>query len=172
MSGIVSGHYTIANGTSIAGRNRIEDKSLRPKRICCPAEEGLALTSVFQTTTWEIESLGNGRYKIKCGGAPTGVYDSHLCAFLLIDEAEGGKAEEWTITKERGLDGNEGYTIQSASGQAGWVARGDGEDHQVAILPLIVAKTYPPMFPLNELWNIQPIKSEGIVEGTFGALGL
>lgn len=38
MSSLSSGRYLIQNGDILAGRNRVEDKSLRPKGVFCPRD--------------------------------------------------------------------------------------------------------------------------------------
>ncbi|KAF8586582.1 hypothetical protein K439DRAFT_1340544 [Ramaria rubella] len=86
--------YYIRNENDFAGRNRNEDKSLNPKGVFCPTDyNDPELASTL--CSWKLEALPNGRYRLKARGAPTGVQDGLLYAFL----EEKDKAEEWVITR-------------------------------------------------------------------------
>jgi Peptidase inhibitor I66 len=100
--------YYIRNGDSFAGRDRLEDKSLHPKKVFCPTDGSADLASNLRCIgctacsyrveflQWGLEALANGRYKLKARGAPTGALNNHVYAFLVADSV---KAEEWVITK-------------------------------------------------------------------------
>jgi hypothetical protein len=112
--------YYIRNGDSFAGRNRLEDKSLHPKKVFCPTDGGAELASNLRSIgctacsyrveflQWGLEALANGRYKLKARGAPTGELNNHVYAFLGADSAE--KAEEWVITRRENDGHREQYT--------------------------------------------------------------
>jgi len=137
--------YYIRNENTFAGRNRREDRSLNPKGVFCPTDSDPEL--------WELVALTNGHYTLKARGASTGEINKLLYAFLIDED----RAEEWVITKRETTSPRALYTIEKASGYGGWVAQKDSDNPQIAVRPLIVAPTYPPTFPSNELWNIQPL---------------
>ncbi|KAF8586585.1 serine protease inhibitor [Ramaria rubella] len=136
--------YYIRNDDNFAGRSLHEVHSLQPKPILSPTNNHDSL--------WILEALPNGRYKLKAGGAPTGVMDGFLYAFLIKEE----RAEEWVITKRE----HPGHrAIENAAKDAGWIALKEG-DHKyplIAVRPLKEGRSNPPFFPPNELWNIQPL---------------
>lgn len=84
-----SGHFTIFNEGSIASRSRNEDHSLNPKSIFCPAEA--------DPDEWEFKKLDNGRFILNCRGAPTGVEDDKVVAY--VNKEDQKKVEEWTIIR-------------------------------------------------------------------------
>jgi hypothetical protein len=104
-----NGEYYIRNGYHFVGRDYYEDKSLLPKKVCCPPDRGPDLVSCFplllvqlaltyvEFLQWLIEALPNGRYSLKVRGAPTGESNKLVYAFLVEEE----KAEEWVITERR-----------------------------------------------------------------------
>ncbi|KAF8586583.1 serine protease inhibitor [Ramaria rubella] len=137
--------YYIRNENTFAARNMREDRSLNPKGVFCPSESDPEL--------WQLQALPNGRYRLKARGAPTGIKNKLLYAFLL-DES---RAEEWIITKRKDEGSRALYTIETASRNAGWTAQKGEVSSQIAVRPLIIGPSDPPFFPPNELWNIQPL---------------
>lgn len=84
-----SGRFSIFNQGSLASRNRYKDHSLNPKGIFCPADGG-------KPGEWEFEKLENGRYILKCRGAPTGVEGDRVVAFLNNED----QVVEWNIIRQ------------------------------------------------------------------------
>ncbi|KAF8882960.1 hypothetical protein BD779DRAFT_1626449 [Infundibulicybe gibba] len=145
VSQLESGLYLISSRQDevYVGRHFVEDLSLLPKRI-------LSLPHGVQAprVSWIVEKLPNGRYRLRAGGAPTGVKDNLVFA-LLIDIFP---AEEWVIT-HRENHGPNVYTIEKADTSGGWVLPENEPYTQVAARPLIATKSLPPQFPPNELWT-------------------
>ncbi|CCM03311.1 uncharacterized protein FIBRA_05439 [Fibroporia radiculosa] len=92
-----SGTYIInkvASGEgSYVGRNIVEDLSLLPKRVVIhpPGVEFSFLACSANTHAgddlkWEIIDLGDGRYKLTVGGAPTSEKEDLVWALLLEQE--------------------------------------------------------------------------------------
>jgi len=71
---IFSRRFTIFNGQSNTTRNLAEDKSNNPKGVFSPADSK-------EGGDWELIRLPNGRFVMKCRGAPTGVKNGLLYAF-------------------------------------------------------------------------------------------
>ncbi|KDQ15369.1 hypothetical protein BOTBODRAFT_173862 [Botryobasidium botryosum FD-172 SS1] len=69
------------------GRKFAEDKSLNPKQI-------VSIPPGVQAPKWQVEKIGDGKYKLSIGGAPTGVENREVYAFLMPD---GNPVEEWLI---------------------------------------------------------------------------
>ncbi|KAE9391939.1 hypothetical protein BT96DRAFT_924982 [Gymnopus androsaceus JB14] len=135
-----SGKYFILNNSNgkddFAGRNLIEDMSPLPKRVCCPAQ---GITPFMQETAWDILSIGGDAYQLKSRGAPVGVKDGLLVAYIITEQASD---QQWIITPA----GNGKYTIQTMDRQT-WVAQPE-ESNQIAVRPQTGAPT--------ELWTIIP----------------
>ncbi|KAE9391951.1 hypothetical protein BT96DRAFT_924990 [Gymnopus androsaceus JB14] len=153
---VPSGQCYIINSTggndNIAGRNMVEDLSLNPKRVCCPAQ---GFTSLMQETAWEIVSVGNGTYQLKNKGAVVGVQNGLLYAYLITEQAS---SQAWIITAQPQHGPNQ-YTIETADRQTGWVVQpGRRRSESVAVRPLIVQPSFPPRFPPTELWTITPVQ--------------
>ncbi|KAH7922327.1 hypothetical protein BV22DRAFT_1037609 [Leucogyrophana mollusca] len=127
---------------SFVGRNTREDRSLRPKGI-------VSLPPGGQPAAWNVEQLEGGRYKLSIGGAPTGVINNALYAFLL-----GEPYEEWIITYR---PNHRAYTIEKEDMRAGWVMPSEDDYTQIAVRPLIVGPSFPPFFPPTELWKFDRV---------------
>ncbi|KAF8882226.1 hypothetical protein BD779DRAFT_1648139 [Infundibulicybe gibba] len=130
------------------GRNFIEDHSLLPKAV-------ISLPHGVQAPHWVVEKLPNGRYRLKVGGAPTGVERDLVFAFLL----DHHPVEEWVIT-HRENHGPNVYTVEKADHHSGWVLPDKEPYTQIASCPLRATKSLPPQFPPNELWSFTRIDRE------------
>lgn len=103
---------------------------------------------------WLLERLPNGRYTIKMCGAPTGIRDGLLLAYESHASAEA--VEEWELRPHvvAGPKGRERerelvFTIEWATGGAGWVRQGN--DGPIAVAPM------SGQIREEELWKIVPL---------------
>ncbi|KAF8586580.1 hypothetical protein K439DRAFT_1614962 [Ramaria rubella] len=157
--------YFIRNENDFAGRNRNEDKSLNPKGVFCPTDNGdqelastlcyvlLVVLDLLMILVVANRGASQRPLQAQSPWSPTGVKNRLLYAFLIEED----RAEEWVITKRKDDGHRSLYTIETASRNAGWIAQKDGDNPQIAVRPLIVGPSDPPFFPPNELWNIQPL---------------
>ncbi|KAH7922330.1 hypothetical protein BV22DRAFT_1048981 [Leucogyrophana mollusca] len=146
MANIRSGSYHITSAAlsgagSVIGRD--VDSSINPKKI-------YSLPFGADPPVWDLEALGNGRYRLSIDGAFVGERDGRLWGFLAA-----GEGEEWIIT-DRAHHG--AYTIEKLDG-TGWVSPAEQPYTQIEVRPLIAAPSDPPYFPAKELWKISPVLS-------------
>ncbi|KAK7687736.1 hypothetical protein QCA50_008954 [Cerrena zonata] len=125
------------------GRFPVEDLSLRPKQL-------FALPQGIEAPKFIIEKNDKG-HKIKAFGAPTGVWNNSLFAFLI--ELGEAQPEDWVITAQPQHGGNV-YTVEKQDRSAGWI-HDDSDDHRgfhIDVKPLISTKSLPPQFLPTELF--------------------
>ncbi|KAF8882225.1 hypothetical protein BD779DRAFT_1787957 [Infundibulicybe gibba] len=144
-----SGIYIVSSKKDgvYVGRGLNEDMSLLPKAV-------LSLPPGVRAPFWIVEKLKDDHYRLKIEGAPTGVKDKHVFAFLMEND---DKPEDWVI-KHR--DFHDAYTIERSSGNDGWILPSEKPYTQVAVGPLNAQPSAPPQYPLNELWNFVRIDRE------------
>lgn len=110
FSVLPNGEYHIFSKATdfVVGRKLAEDKSLRPKGIYTldpnvnptggRKVRPHVITRAFISNgllQWTIEHVGEGKYKMKAGGATVGELEGLLWAFLLEEEQQN--ATEWRI---------------------------------------------------------------------------
>ncbi|EKM61827.1 uncharacterized protein PHACADRAFT_248696 [Phanerochaete carnosa HHB-10118-sp] len=105
---------------------------------------------------WLLEKLPNGRYTIKTLGAPTGIRDGLLLAYDAHFAAQA--VEEWELRphvvpgpKGRERERELVYTIEWASGGAGWVRQGGADEELISVAPM------SGQVREDELWKIVPV---------------
>ncbi|KAI0796121.1 hypothetical protein C8Q75DRAFT_362301 [Abortiporus biennis] len=147
-----SGKYFISSfADTRVGRFWAEDFSMGPKPVVF-LPEGLQAPDGF-SPVWEIEKKDGG-YILKIGGNHTAVIDDKVFAILLEGDA-GPPAVEWVIVR-RPEQGPDVYSIEVRDTGRGWVALGNIPMTQVAVHPHIVLASFPPQFPLGQLFKITP----------------
>jgi hypothetical protein len=128
------------------GRYPVEDLSLHPKPVyALPGHQG------FEMPKWVVEKKDKG-YRLKAFGAPVGVHNDRLHAFLM-DEKE---IEEWCINMQP-QHGKDVATIETSDRSRGWCAEEMGEDpsrpRHISVKPLKASRSNPPNYPDTELFT-------------------
>ncbi|KAI0070849.1 hypothetical protein K474DRAFT_1712957 [Panus rudis PR-1116 ss-1] len=148
------GIYIIQNqreGKPSVGRDEREDKSLLPKKVITLPEGVLA-------PRWEVKKVDENKYRLSVRGAPTGILDDFVFAFLT--DAPSEKAENWHI-QEQPQHGVNIYTAEHRD--VGWVVPMSGEAYQqVAVEPLKhePGRIIPPRYYPNEIFEFIRIDRE------------
>ncbi|GJE99523.1 hypothetical protein PsYK624_157890 [Phanerochaete sordida] len=107
---------------------------------------------------WHLERLASGRYALTMRGAPTGIRDGLLLAYDAHASAPAEAVEEWELRphvvpgpKGRERERELVYTIEWATGGAGWVRQ--GSEGSIAVAPM------SGQICEEELWKILPLTS-------------
>ncbi|UYM24372.1 I66 family serine proteinase inhibitor [Streptomyces albus] len=75
---------------------------------------------------------------------------------LFTDLIGDQRPEQWVLTAQP-QHGRDTFTIELASRNGAGLVVPEDEGEPVGVRPLIVMPTYPPRYPLNELFRITPV---------------
>ncbi|GJJ07988.1 hypothetical protein Clacol_002195 [Clathrus columnatus] len=109
-----SGYYTLRIGNNLVGRSfKTEDYSLLPKPIYNATDD--------VESTWQIESLPGGLYRLRNFDAPIATIEGRLEAIVSPDVDENEKKFQWMITPESHNGEETLYNITTPSGDAWYI---------------------------------------------------
>ncbi|PSS02363.1 hypothetical protein PHLCEN_2v4056 [Hermanssonia centrifuga] len=137
MVDLPNGIYLISSGSSrnnFVGRPRSDPMSQTPQKVI-----SLPPSPDADAPKWVIEKLPNGRYRLKALGAPTGIRGGLLWAYDdEVEDTEDAEVEEWHLRPYRSVSPGSAshYTIEWATGGAGWVRQSNEPYTQIAVAPL------------------------------------
>ncbi|KAG9013673.1 hypothetical protein FRB94_001235 [Tulasnella sp. JGI-2019a] len=110
----------------------------------------ISLPPGTEAPRWQVEQSGNGTYVVKIDGKWAANDDGKLAVTSDLSVL-------WRITNDE-RNGPGAFVIGRTDGPEGWVMSEEEPGNQVAVRILIVAPSWPPFYPPNEVWMLSRVE--------------